>query len=82
MREDPGHKTSPLTNISLDLMLHSVYCNIYTQGYKTVRKKIEELYKECKAVKDYVKKERGETYWSQLDKFVNECRTDLFDIKV
>ena len=81
MSEDPGHKASPLTNISLDLILHSVYCNIYPQGYKTVRKKIEELYKECKAVKDYVKKETGETYWSQLDKFVNECRTDLFDIK-
>ena len=62
-------------------MLHWVYCNIYTQGYKTVRKKIEELYKECKAIKYYVKKERGETYWNQLHKFVNECRTDLFDIK-
>ena len=61
LREDPGHKTSPLTNISLDLMLHWIYCNIYTQSYKTVRKKIEELHKEYKAIKDYAKKKRGET---------------------
>ena len=56
LREDPGHKTSPLTNISLDLMLHLIYCNIYTQSYETVKKKIEELYKQYKAIKDYVKK--------------------------
>ena len=56
LRDDPGHRTSPLTNISLDLMLHWIYCNIYTQSYKTVRKKIDELYKEYKAIKDYVKK--------------------------
>ena len=57
LREDPGHKTSLLTDISLDLMLHWIYCNIYTQSYKTVRKKIEEIYKEYdKAIKDYAKK--------------------------
>ena len=55
LREDPGHKTS-LTNISLYLMLHWNYRNICTQSYKTVRKKIEELYKEYKAIRDYVKK--------------------------
>ena len=26
-------------------------------------------------------KKRGETYWNRPDKFVKECRTDLFDIK-
>ena len=62
-------------------MLHWIYCNIYTQSYKTVRKKIEELYKEYKAIKDYAKKKRGETCWNQLDKFIKECGTDLFDIK-
>ena len=57
LREDPGHKTSLLTDISLDLILHWIYCNIYTQSYKTVRKKIEEIYKEYdKAIKDYAKK--------------------------
>ena len=56
LREDLGYKTSPITNISLDLMLHWIYCNIYTQSYKTVRKKIEKLYKEYKAMKDYIKR--------------------------
>ena len=56
LREDPGHKTSPLTNISLDLIFHLIYCNIYTQSYEAVKKKIEELYKQYKAIKDYVKK--------------------------
>ena len=81
LREDPGHKTSPLTNISLDLILHLIYCNIYTQSYETVKKKIEELYKQYKGIKDYVKKKRGDAYWNRLDKFVKDCRTDLFDIK-
>ena len=56
LREDPGHKTSPLTNMSLDLMLHWIYCNIYIQSYKTVRKKNEELYKEYKLTKNYIKR--------------------------
>ena len=56
LREDPGHKTSPLTNMSLDLMLHWIYCNIYIQIYKTVRKKNEELYKEYKLTKNYIKR--------------------------
>ena len=51
LREDLGHKRSPLTNISLDLMLHWIYCNIYTQSYKT-----EEHYKEYKTMKDYIKR--------------------------
>ena len=37
--------TTYITNISLDLMLHWIYWKIYTQSYKTVRKKIDELYK-------------------------------------
>ena len=37
-------------------MLPWIYRNICTQSYKTVRKKIEELYKEYKAIRDYVKK--------------------------
>ena len=56
LREDPGHKTSPLTNMSLDLMLHWIYFNIYIQSYKTVRKKNEELYKEYKLTKNYIKR--------------------------
>ena len=56
LREDPGHKTSPLTNTSLDLMLHWIYFNIYIQSYKTVRKKNEELYKEYKLTKNYIKR--------------------------
>ena len=56
LREDPGHKTSPLTNTSLDLMLHWIYFNICIQSYKTVRKKNEELYKEYKHTKDYIKR--------------------------
>ena len=63
-------------------MLHLIYCNIYTQSYETVKKKIEELYKQYKGIKDYVKKKRGDAYWNRLDKFVKDCRTDLFDIKV
>ena len=63
LREDPGHKTSRLTYMSLDLMLHWIYCNIYIQSHKTVKKKIEELYKEYKFIKDYVKKER----WNLLE---------------
>ena len=38
LREDPGHKTSPLTNMSLDLMLHWIYFNIYIQSYKTEKR--------------------------------------------
>ena len=56
LREDPGHKASPLTNMSLDLMLHWIYFNIYIQSYKTVRKKNEELYKEYKLTQDYIKR--------------------------
>ena len=59
LREDPGHKTLRLTYMSLDLMLHWIYSNIYIQSRKTVKKKIEELYKEYKSLKDYVKKERS-----------------------
>ena len=35
LREDPG---PPLTNMSLDLMLHWIYCNIYIQIYKTEKR--------------------------------------------
>ena len=61
-------------------MLHWIYCNIYTQSYKTVKKKIEELYKEHKAMKDYIKK--GEVKPIRIDLInLSKSRTDLFDIK-
>ena len=41
LREDPGHKTSRLTYMSLDLMLHWIYCNIYIQSHKTVKKRLK-----------------------------------------
>lgn len=39
---DPGHKESVIYLASMDLMLHWIYCNIYTVSYPTVKKKIED----------------------------------------
>ena len=54
-REDPGNKTSPLTNMSFGLMLHWIYCNIYIESYKT-EKRLKNFNMEYKLIKNYVKK--------------------------
>ena len=66
--------------MSLDLMLHWIYFNIYIQSYKTVRKKNEELYKEYKLTQNYIKRVVKPTGIDLIN--LSECRTDLFDIKV
>ena len=37
---DMGHKKNLTRNSCLDVMLHWVYCNVYTVTYKTVKKKL------------------------------------------
>ena len=42
IQTDPGHKKdSVLHETTLHLMLHWIYCNVYTQSYTTVRKKYQ-----------------------------------------
>ena len=80
LREDPGHKTSRLTYMSLDLMLHWIYCNIYIQSHKTVKKRLKNFTRNINLQRLTLKK-RGQACWNRLDKFVKECTTDLSDIK-
>ena len=62
------------TEMSLDLMNHWIFCNVYTQTYTTAKKKIEDYLKEYNALKNYPKVKRKATHWTRVQSFVADCR--------
>ena len=78
-QNDCGHKDSTFENVALDIMLQWIFCNVYPQSYKTVKKKVYDLLQEYHKIKDYIKSKRKDTYWTGCHKFIRSCQT-LFDI--
>lgn len=80
LQDDPGHQSSVIHNVSLDLILHWIYCNVYTIGYVNVKKKIEKLRSEYRYLKNVPTNKRTEKYWNRHEKFIISSYK-LFDIK-
>ena len=74
LQDDTGHRDTVHRNVTLDLMNHWIFCNVYTQTYTTVKKKIEDYLKEYNALKNYPKVKRKATHWTRVQSFVADCR--------
>ena len=64
----------------MDLMLHRINCDVYTQSRKTVNEKLKKYKQKLSDLRRYLKAKLGDTYCSRVTKFVNNCQK-LFDIK-
>ena len=69
-----------IKNIALDLMNHWIFCNVYTQTYKTVKKRIKGYVDEYHALKNYPKAKRKGAYLQRYNQFLSDCKK-LMDIK-
>lgn len=79
-KEDPK-KNLGILNIAKDLVLHWVYCNIYTIKIDHVEVQVEKLIKEYTRLKNYPKKKRGPKFYKDLSDFKTQLGS-LMDIKV
>ena len=70
-----------MQNLTHELMLHWIYCNVYTVSIKTVRKELDFLVQEYQYLKKYPIPNRGDSYWMRFNTFIN-VQSTLFDIKV
>ena len=73
LQVDTGHRDTVHRNVTLDLMNHWIFCNVYTRTYTTVKKKIEDYLKEYNALKNYPKVKRKATHWTRVQSFVADC---------
>ena len=69
-----------VNSAAMDIMLHWVTCNVYTQSRKTVTKKVDKHKTELFKLHDFPISKKGATYWQRLACFVQESNK-LFDIK-
>ena len=61
----------------MDLMLHWINCNVYTQSWKSITEKLKKYKQELSDLRCYPKPKWGDTYWSSVTKFVNDCQNYL-----
>ena len=69
----------PWADYASDLALHWIFCNVYPQTLKTIKKKLQECLDQYQQLKKTQRQKRGRTYHERLDLFVKSCDT-LFDI--
>ena len=48
----------------MDLILHWINCNVYTQSRKIVTEKLKKYKQELSHLRRYPKAKQGDTYWS------------------
>ena len=53
---------------------------MYAESRKTFTEKLKKYKQELSDLRRYLKAKRGDTYWSRVTKFVNDCQK-LFDTK-
>ena len=64
---------------AMDLILHWVFCSVYTQSVKIVREKLKYIQEFYRALAIVSYKSRGNKYYAKLDVFRDSMHT-LFDI--
>ena len=67
-------------NCAMDLVLHWIYCNVYTISVAATKSRIIEMFKLYEGLKKQPKSKRGPTHWGRLAKFV-KSQNELFNIK-
>ena len=77
---DMCHEKNVTRNSCLDVMLHWVYCNVYTVTYKTVKKKLEDHLQTYHTLRKYDHNKRKVKYWEKVETFSGECKS-IFDIR-
>ena len=63
----------------MDLILHWVFCSVYTKSVKIVREKLKSIRESYRALEKNPCKSRGSKYYAKLDVFRDSMHT-LFDI--
>ena len=66
-------------DIAMDLILHWVFCSVYTKSVKIVREKLKSIRESYRALAKIPYKSRGNKYYAKLDVFRDSMHT-LFDI--
>ena len=77
---DTCQKKNVTRNSCLDVMLHWVYCNVYTVTYKTVKKKLEDHLQTYHTLRKYDHNKRKDKYWENVETFSGKCKS-YFDIR-
>ena len=74
------YKDVPLYQTAMEIMMHWVFCNVYTITACTAKKHLKQLFDNYRSLKNYPKKKRGDTFQSKFHDFHVTCE-HLFDIR-
>ena len=66
-------------DIAMDLILHWVFCSVYTKSVKVVKEKLKSIRESYRALAKVSYGKRGDSYYAKLDVFRGSMHT-LFDI--
>ena len=80
-QKNDSKKNLPIHNVAKDLVLHWVYCTIYTIRLHHVEYQLEMLVKEYNRLKNYPKKKRGQKFFKDHSDFRTKLGS-VMDIKV
>ena len=65
---------------ALDIMMHWIYCNVYTITKRCVVSKLKEAMSKYKHFKSYPTSKKKDKNWNDYEEFVKSCHM-IFDIK-
>ena len=75
-----GQKKNVTRNSCLDVVLHRVYCNVYTVIYKTVKKKSVDHLQTYRTPRKYDHNNRKDKYWENVETFSGKFKS-IFAIR-
>ena len=75
------HEKNVTRNSCLHVMLHWVYCNVYTVTYKTVKKKLEDHLQTYRTRRIYDHNKQKDKYWEIVETFISGKCNSIFDIR-
>ena len=61
------YRDDPLYQSATDVMMHWVFCNVYTISFETVKKHLKQLFDNYRSLKNYPKKKIGGTFEAKLN---------------